>query len=295
MKKIKINVLTGVNPINYEYFHYFIKNIRKMSSDNVDLKIKVITGSSRIARNLFCDKRQISSIEDAGAHVINGNHFPGLGESLNHLLMNDPQDENEYTLICDIDLAFVRKNWDIDVINVLRDYDVVGLPFEESKMIFRGPGPDNAIRYQRNPSIVWMMFKNNLAWKTLDFTHSKDDETIILPDEETIYNIPAGFHLAKDVGWRIPKFLFENKLKSFSFDNINVCSQSPRKFFVDIPDNIPWEDGTNKSGWPCDEGYLNDHIVIVHQKLSQRWKFKTSKVSKIFYDKVDEYIEGLCL
>lgn len=291
---MKITIFTGVNPINYEYFFYFIDNFRKMSSGKVDLNFKVLTGPARGQRNLVCSKNQIEKIASKNAEIIDGNHLPGHGESLNFLISRLENDEN-YTLISDIDVAMVKKNWDIDALNLMKDNDIIGHPFEGSAMFKVGKRPDNAMRPQKTPTTTWMLINNakSQIWKQLDFTHSKDEEQPISNEDADLYGVPEGFYLAKDIGWRIPKFLKQHQLKYHSFTNINKNSNLTPIIFSDVPRDMPWGDGTHKSGWTCEEGMLNGEPFLVHQMLSQRWKFKCSNVSKTFYDTVDEYLARL--
>jgi hypothetical protein len=285
----KIDILTGVNPVNYEYFFYFVDNFRKLSSGQVELNFKVLTGPARGRQELTCNQRQINAIRSKNVEVIDGNHLQGLGEALNHFVSNLNDETN--VLISDIDVAMVKKNWDIESLELLKTHDVLGLPFEESSALKLGASPNNAIRPQKTPSVIWMMFKNNNpAWKNLDFTHSKDEESTISQLETSIYNIPEGFYVAKDVGWRIPKFLKQNNLSHFAMTNINRHSPLPPIIFSGISTDLPWGDGTGKSGWLCDEGVINGVPFLAHQKLSQRWQFKGSNISKVFYDTVDAYI-----
>ena len=59
---MKITIFTGVNPVNYEYFFYFIDNFRKMSSGQNELCFKVLTGPARGQITTVCNERQINSI-----------------------------------------------------------------------------------------------------------------------------------------------------------------------------------------------------------------------------------------
>ena len=287
---MKLTVLTGVNPINYEYYYYFIDNLRKTTSNETQLHVKVITGPARGRGDLVLNDRQVRAIENTNVEVVRGDHLPNVGHSLNHLMSIDEQHEGDFTLISDIDVAIIKKDWDKDVMPLFKDFDVIGIPHEETKTFELGNGANNAHRPHGSPTIIWMIFKNNSIWKNLDFTHSKDEEHCISEEESKLYNIPANSYLAKDIGWKIPKFLQENNIKSHCLINLNRHSLQPRRIFADVPENLPWGDGTNKQGWPCDEGYLGEIPLMLHQKLSQRWVFKQSNVSKVFYDKADEIL-----
>ena len=289
-KIVNINILTGVNPVNFEYFFYFIDNIRKLASGKHNINVSVLTGQGRGSRNV-CSQDQIEKIKTTGVEVVNGNHLFNLGESLNYLLSIDNQKTNDVTLISDIDVAIVRKNWDEYALEYLKKYDVIGLPNNEPTHIFEGSKtPDNAHRYHNNPTVVWMMFNNSNIWKTIDFRPDKDNEIKVKEQDAILHGIPNESYLAKDIGWRIPEFISNNNLKSYSFINAGLGRIHQSIIFDGITNNISWGDG--KSGFPCDEGRIDGLPFIAHQRLSQRWEFMKSPVSKLFYERVTDYINS---
>lgn len=262
-----------------------------MSSGEIDLHVKVLAGNAENLNNLPCNQEHFEVLRKYGVEVIDGSHLPrGLGAALNYLVSLDEQLSGEFTVICDVDVAMVKKNWDKDTVELLQKYDLIGIPYQEPLRIFDGPkAPSNPHFYHKIPAITWMAFRNNPVWKKLDFRTDRKDYKISA-EESKLLNLPEGSFLSRDVGWRIPYFLKEHSLTYFSFENVGNEKPGTPVILKGIPNDVPWPE-PGKSGFPCDEGLLNGIPFVMHQRLAQRWRFRQSKVSEIFYDLVDQYIE----
>lgn len=195
----------------------------------------------------------------------------GHGIALNYAVKNFC---NGINVIADSDTCIVTKGWDVMVRNMLKQYGVIGAPYEDIGGF--SSGYTKTQTYKKIPNAVWAAFSSRYDWSGLDFTPDKQNTVHIVDDTHSkIYNLPVGYNVLLDVGWRLPAYIHKINAPYFAFEHVKPSTGA--KVIVGLKD--------------YNEEFQNGGIpVVVHQRGSSNNPFRNTPLSAFFYNAVDKKI-----
>jgi len=198
-------------------------------------------------------------------------HAAGLNAATRHLK------SDAFHVIADADTAILMRFWDQKIRDLLKDYDVVGAPYEDIGGFTSGDGPVQT--YKKFPNAVWLAFSDRLTLTNINWFPAKEGNIAINTDALCkLYNLPKGRELIRDVGWILPQYIASQGGNSFSFDHIKPSS----------PNAIAL-----RTGFDYHEEYQIDGVPFVgHHRGSHRHPFRQSDMSNAFFDAVEAYLRG---
>lgn len=288
---MKINVCTCVTPMNFDYFPVLRENLLSMASSDVEFTFHAVIAVQHKMPKLRMSPDQLKWFTDNCINMIDGIQFgsasSGHAGCLMSYLKTLSQESDDYTLLTDLDVMIVKKNFDKLLKSVFDSgIDVFGYSNYYSPKRIADSDWDGLIRYLDVPALVWFVFKNSSApWKMLDLTPQQHVQRAV-KEESSLYHIPPNVSLYRDTGWKIPAFLREHNLKYSSTKTLKVCDDGLRILTASSYVNT----------FLPEESHYDDEPFLAHQCGSSRCPYKGSEysgVSKIFYDQVEKYIIGL--
>lgn len=184
--------------------------------------------------------------------------------------------DDEIHIICDSDAFVVAKGWD----NLVRlkaslGIGMAGTTYEELGGFSSGTG--NVQTYKQIPTFTWAMLGAGPPWNSLNVMPNKDHRILIENDQMSkIYNLPVGHHVFGEAGYQLPLFLHQNNVKYEAWKQLK-----PSKDAVVLFGLSDYHE----------EYHVDDVPFVVHHRGSLRHPYRSSKLSKAFFEKVDAWIE----
>jgi hypothetical protein len=198
----------------------------------------------------------------------------GHGKALN--FAKETFRREEVNVLSDSDVAMTMKNWDNLLLKVF-DGDsvhVIGTQYEG----IGGYASKDAVQqsYKGLPTATWMAFRPGTNLNNLDFMPDKENRIAIEVERlGSIFGIPEGFELLRDVGWQIPKFLIDNGLNYQVFEIVKPSSPDA----VVLQGVLDYHDEFHYGGKP----------ILIHQRGSMKHRFRKSRFSESFYNSLEKY------
>jgi len=205
--EIQIGIACGENCEHY--VNFLVDSIRSTSSGDYD--IKFIFGVNRKCVDIKELIRVNDDFKIEVVYAIEENTIPssgGHGRTLNVILQSM---NSEYGMFVDCDCAFLKKNWDSILIDLLDD-----------KVVIVGSEYDG-LKYMKFPNIVGCIFKTSilkdLGVSLLPLNPSDPPKGLITIDEKnsSIYSRQIGERIMLDVGWQMCY-----KLKVNGYDGLHL-------------------------------------------------------------------------
>jgi len=182
-------------------------------------------------------------------------------------------------IIMDADTCITYKHWDVEVLEMLKQYDIFG--WENKRGV---------------PSVMFFAFHPVILDKMkLDFTpmlkNGKEmcaKDRICTPEEADVYKIELGEYIKCDTGWRIPKLLRDADL--------HYCCLK-RVLGVDKESILPFKDRRQKEF--CFKGDKNEHMCEwhlnwklfgTHMQASRSFAFNSNR-GKVWKSRIDMYMQ----
>jgi hypothetical protein len=294
---IRVHVVVDSNSI--PYFEYLINNYNLLSSGKYKLKFVAHTLDLRAFNfikqkyplidvlNVILFRRFIISQSwrdylkfflsffgrELSLKGSNG-HASGITSALHKT------ESNGIDLIADADTVMLLKNWDIFLVDILNKYGIVGTCYEDIGGFSSGSGKVQT--YKKLPSMTWFALSGRFDWKNLDPSPKKSSNIEISTNElSDLYNLPIGYELVRDVGWRLPGYLKENNIQAIVFDQIKPTSKKAMALKTKMDYH--------------EEYHINGIPVLAHQRGSHKHEFRKSLISSSFYDACDKYMQRMNL
>lgn len=203
-----------------------------------------------------------------------------IGQLYNNLFARIPK-ETQYAFILDGDIAFVKKNWDLDLLGCLNDNCVVvGHEYSD-----RWPG-----KYQNFPCVQCSLFNyQKIKDLKIDFCGTSKDLKIETKDQSTIFGIPVGQKLNRDIGWEWPLKIKQSgfSAKTMKFvpgDHASASFLKPvSKQDFDIY-KINHKDGIKS----LFEFYLDGQLIGTHLTKSTCLRYDIHPISKFWIERVQK-------
>ncbi len=178
-------------------------------------------------------------------------------------------------VFADADTAMLMFGWDQCIRNLLTNYDIAGVPYEDIGGYSSGPGLVQT--YKRIPNAVWMAWPDRLDLSGINWFPAKEKNISIETDiQSKAYNLPVGYVLVRDVGWELPGFLADGEYSYCAFRHVKPSSLDCKVL---------------KTGFDYHEEYQYEGEPIVgHHRGSHRHGFRRSEMSNAFFDAVEAYL-----
>lgn len=188
-------------------------------------------------------------------------------------------DDGDIHIICDADTVVIAKGWDDYVrIRLMNDgIGIIGATYEDPGGFSSGGGDRQT--YKNIPNAVWMALSPNHNWRELKAKPRKDKPiSITTPEVAATYNLPVGHQVLCDVGWQIPQYLRDHKIKYDGWRQLKP-SKSARVL-------------SGLSDYHEEYNVTGNIPFLVHHRGSMRHSYRNDKMSKRFYEVVDVHLEG---
>lgn len=183
-------------------------------------------------------------------------------------------------VVCDADTVIVKHGWDALVREELLKFDCFGAPYEDINGHSSGTGKIQT--YKHIPTFVFIALRPGPPWHLLDVLPRKDDNIKITDvDLSATYNLPMGYEVFCDGGWKLPTFLRDNGLTSLSMVHLKADTLG-----CSVIKNLRDQSAIN-----CYEEYhFKGEPFVMHQRSSRKHPFRAQRFSSNFYDAIEDYV-----
>lgn len=294
---IRIHVTVAENSVSY--YEYMVKNYIALSSgknqlrfivhalDNEAYKRTQLMFFSHEVVNVLKSKKFFvlqtwrdylklitSFIGKAGSLKGSNGHASGIASALANTCTDG------IDVIADADTVMLLTNWDVLLVDILNKYGIVGTCYEDIGGFSSGAGKVQT--YKKLPSMTWFALSGRFHWKSLDPSPKKSSNVEISSKQlSDLYNLPLGYELVRDVGWKLPRYLRDNNIQSIVFDQIKPTSKKA----MALKTEIDYHEEYHFEGIP----------ILAHQRGSHKHEFRKSSISSSFYDACDKYMQEMNL
>jgi hypothetical protein len=177
-------------------------------------------------------------------------------------------------VISDADIVMLKKDWDVWVVDLLKEYGVIGTSYEPIGGKSSGSGLVQT--YKDKPNLTWCALSNRHDWTGLDTSPQKlSNIKIDNIKQSTLYNLPVGYELVRDVGWKVPGFLDQKAIPYVAFTQVKSDS---KQSFINTGES--YHEEYQFAGVP----------ILAHQRGSHQHAFRKSRISSTFYDACEDYL-----
>lgn len=182
-------------------------------------------------------------------------------------------------VIADSDTVMVAKGWDeyLRMKLVNEGFGIVGSTYEDLGGFSSGNASTQT--YKKIPTLTWCALTPEHSWRTLDVMPNKNHLISIKTHElSRIYNLPQGYNVFGEVGWQIPQYINDNRLKYEGWRQLKPTGEAiVLKGLSDYHE----------------EFHVGDRIpFLVHHRGSLRHAYRGDRISKRFYEAVDAYLDA---
>lgn len=198
----------------------------------------------------------------------------GHAAGLNRIMQALPTMAGHH-FITDSDVAMIVNGWDEIALRHWKDFDVIATCYEDIGGFSSGSGKVQT--YKKLPTPMWFGVREGCDISGMDWMPLKETNLpITTPELSRTYNLPVGYELVRDVGWRIPSFLEANGFR------VNVMKHvSPTSPEIQVL----------KTGHDYSEEYqLDGQAFVGHQRGGSRHEFRRHDMSKRFYECVEAQV-----
>ena len=295
MKKNFVNVHVVVDKHSINYFDYLINNFLHCAQRPNDLSFNCYALDKFTFNKFIKDSRlnyccNVFSTSEARRYLRkrtlrkNLKSFFGLepflsgsdGHSVGlNVITKELRKFEGHNVIADSDVAMITKNWDTKLIDIFRDYHILGTTYED----FGGFSSGQSIvqTYKNFPNANWLALRDDVDISEFDWMPRKKINLKIDNDfKSKIYNLPLGFEMVCDGGWWFPEYCAKRKFKALSMKHVKPSSE---KALV-----INTESDYNE------EYQLLETAFVAHQRGGSRHEFRIHDMSKNFYDCVEAVV-----
>lgn len=252
-----VDVLCAVGTNGTPYAEFMKKSALTLKTSNADFRWKCIMGLDRAKKYAvpegFSSVGRSSNKQDHASI----NHTNSMHELLSAA-------DADYTIIADVDIAFLKKGWDEDMFKYLKKYDSFGIAWA-----------DYESKYQNFPSIMMIAFKTELIqeldWDLTPRIKPKHKEAINRiscdKNDARINEVKVGACIKQDSGWLIPYF-FKNAGKTgFAVPKIGVGKKgSQLPFFSSKEKSFCMKHPTHMSEYVLDAKLYATHLQACRSK-----------------------------
>lgn len=291
-RKIRLHAVVCDNSI--DYFRYMVTNHREMASADADIRVVAhctdeaalravsqsglaqtaipvyrhpsffVVGSINYVPNLF--KLLLGKPVHLGA---SSGHAAGLNSAFRLT------GEGAYDVLADCDTVVVAPDWDRIVCDLLDRVGIVGASYERIGGITTGT--IDCQTYKDLPMLTWAALSPRYDFTRLDASHRLlMKKPVRNAREAAIYNLPVGYKVLCDVGWKLAPYLAKRRIPSATLTWITPLSDEARV--------IAGTDNYHQ------EYHLDGRPFLVHQRGSHKYRFKQDAMSQKFYAATEAFL-----
>jgi hypothetical protein len=205
---------------------------------------------------------------------------PGLGGSnghsagLNYATEQMPLMKGHH-LIADSDVAVLVRDWDIETERLFHDYQIIGTPYEDIGGFSSGSGKVQT--YKKFPNVIWLAIREDCDLSDMDWFPNKQRNIEIDTEEKSaLYNLPLGYELVCDVGWKFPDFCAKRGYRVLTMTQVKPTSVDAQIIRSERDYN--------------EEYQVHGHAFVAHQRGGSRHAFRESEIPSFFYDCVENAV-----
>lgn len=178
-------------------------------------------------------------------------------------------------LIADADVAVIARDWDTATERLFEDYHIIGTPYEDIGGFSSGSGKLQT--YKKFPNVIWLAIRKDCDLSGLDWFPNKQRNIAIDSEEKAaLYNLPLGYEMVCDVGWRFPGFCAARGYRVLTMTQVKPTSPQAQIIRSDRDYN--------------EEYQLEGRAFVAHQRGGSRHAFRDSDISCHFYDCVENAV-----
>ena len=272
----RIHVHTFVSQNSIPYAEYLQTNYNKLATNPnlLDFTAHYLDEFSKCTTSQVQQLQNfevVQSIQGSGSI----GHALGIISALHH------RKDLGIHIWADADTVMLRAGWDVDLCQTLQtahggEYDIIGATYEKLGGI--SSGGTTRQTYKGRPNLTWLAFNaENANMKNFDPLPCKEKFLhIITPELSARYNLPCGYELLCDVGWKLPEFMDNSGLRDLGLKHL-VPTVDPTLVF--------------KSHHYHEEFHDLHGPLVGHQRGSMKHRFRIDPLSKQFYNELEEYLK----
>ena len=275
---MNITIHIVISNKSFSYLRFILRNYRELCSKSSNLNFKIYCLDRIVYARISENKMKVKKF------LVNNAHKGSIGHSMGLSLAIKNFTAEEINIISDADISIIANNWDTllqDFLNnsalqIEKPVGVMGVTYENIDGFSSG---NNRIQtYKNAPTLTWCLFMPSNDFRKLDVSAEKSSllaiDTVQL---SSIFGLPQGYSLLKDVGWQMPLFLHEHSIPYLIFDHIKPSNPNSKVLIG--------------AGDYHDEFHFNNLPFLVHQRGSMKHAFRLSKFSIDFYNRIDKYLK----
>ena len=184
-------------------------------------------------------------------------------------------DPDVIDILADADTVLLRHSWDDWLREMMTRYGMVGTTYEDIGGFSSGNGPVQT--YKAIPNLTWLAVGTGIEFSDFRCDAAKKIHLDInSPELAALYNLPEGYQLVRDVGWKLPAFLRDNGIAAAP-----LAQKKPTS-----PEAIAVKSGNDYN----EEYQWAGEPVLAHQRGSHIHPFRDSEISIAFYDAVEAWL-----
>lgn len=266
---------TARNPERLFFFCYALdKQTYARYRDALDVSAcyPVYGRTSSYRRVTWREWRTFLKAQITGVPALGGSN--GHSAGLNYATQQMPLMKGHH-LIADSDVAVLVRDWDITTERYFKEFHLIGTTYEDIGGFSSGSGTVQT--YKKFPNANWLAIRQDCDLSGLDWFPNKQ-RNLKIDDEQAsaLYNLPIGYEMVCDGGWKFPGFCSERGYKAKAM--VQVKPSSPEAQII-------------RSERDYNEEYQLDGAAFVgHQRGGSRHAFRDSDISKYFYDCVENAV-----
>lgn len=275
-----VHVHTQVDDYTIPYVQYMWQTAQLLAQQPKHLKLTIHCMAQAAAEILsnWVHVQQYKNVEILS--VANSGGSTGHGNCIMQALAQTG--DKAIHVISDGDAIVLVKGWD----NYLRKrfvkdenrIHICGTTYEDIGEFSSGHGLLQT--YKKIPTFTWGALSPFHDWQDLNFmpnkNHTVNVNTHLLSH---IYNVPVGYSIFGEAGWQLPQYLYDNQLKYEGWHQ-----KKPSKDALVLKGLTDYHEEYHV----VQEG--ESIPFVVHHRGSLRHKYREGEMSKLFYDRVDNYV-----
>lgn len=271
-----VHVHTQADEHTIDFAHFMWKTMSELANRPNSLRLTVhCLGSSARDRSKALDyptRVDVRVVSDKDGGMSGSSAHAACANSALRSTGN-----GELHCIVDSDTVVLSKGWDDYLRLRLIDGGVgmVGSTYEDVGGFSSGNSPTQT--YKGKPTLTWCAMTPLHDWRDLDVTCDKSRLVAIdTPFLSDVYGLPQGYSIFGEVGWQIPMYLHDRGLKSEGWRQLK-----PTKDAVVLRGLSDYHE----------EFHADGHAFVAHHRGSMKHRYRSDKMSKLFYAAVDAHLE----
>lgn len=296
-RRFRLHAVVCDNSI--EYFSYMVSNHRAMASRHATISViahctdpeaEKAVRASGLAETIVPVYRHPSFFVVGSINYVPNliKHLLGkpvvLGASSGHAAgLNSAfrlTGGDAYDVMADCDTVIVAPEWDVIVARALDEVGIIGASYEKIGGITSGD--IDCQTYKDLPMLTWAALSPRADFRKFDASHRLlMRKPVRTTKQSAIYNLPVGWKVLCDVGWKLAPYLSRHSIKSATLTWVTPLSSEARVL-----------GGTDNYH---QEYHFGGEPFLVHQRGSHKYRFKSDELSRRFYRVAEQYLEKIVL